>query len=61
MATLPITLRILRELKEKARLAAMSAESFERRQAWLKVVQALADVERFYTEERRLERAFRQS
>jgi hypothetical protein len=39
----------------------MAAESFERRQAWLKVVQALADVERFYSEERRLEGASRQS
>jgi hypothetical protein len=39
----------------------MAAESFERRQAWLKVVQALADVERFYSEEGWLERAFRQS
>ena len=60
MAPSPLTLRVLRELKEKARLAVAAAESYEIRQAWLKLLNDIAELENYYANARRLERRLRE-
>jgi uncharacterized protein YhaN len=60
MAPSPLTLRVLRELKEKTRLAVAAAESYEIRQAWLKLLNDITELENYYTSARRLERRLRE-